>query len=85
MSAHQNAFFARFRPLTTQREIWINRFFSMFNTPFNYVEWGINKTTKIFIKKILIKLVLIKETAYLRFPIYFYNAQPDTSQKKLQL
>ena len=43
------------------------------------------RETNLFTKIILIKLVLIKETNYLRFPIYFYNTQIDTSQQKLQL
>ncbi len=29
--------------------------------------------------------MLIKETYYLCFPIYFYNAQPDTSQQKITI
>jgi len=40
--------------------------------------------TNFFTKKILKKLVLIKETPYLCFPDYFYSFKTDTSQKLTQ-
>lgn len=49
---------------------------------FNLLEWGFLKKPSLNILLILLKLlVLIKETYYLCFQIYFYSAQPDTSHK----